>query len=212
MPITSFPSLSTADEDGLLAFGGDTSPESLLLAYSNGIFPWPPMEGVLAWFAPDPRCILTIRDLHISRSLQKTLNKKKFTTKINGNFRKVMESCAKSHCGPDGTRTWITKELINGYTALFEQGNGICVEVFNDKEKLVGGIYGVQLKNFVSAESMFHLEDDASKVALVALCNYCTSLSIDWIDLQVINPFTKKMGAEEISRAQFMKRLRSSLK
>lgn len=211
MPIQAFPPLNTADKDGLLAIGGDVSVESLLLAYKSGVFPWPPMEGVLAWFSPDPRCILTIKNLHISRSLQRTLKKNKFTTKINNNFRKVIESCAKSHRGSDGTTTWITKELIDGYTELFEAGYGICVEVYNEKQKLVGGIYGVRIKDFVSAESMFHLEDDASKFALVTLCNFCSQNKIAWIDLQVINSFTKKMGAEELSRAAFIRKLNKAL-
>jgi leucyl/phenylalanyl-tRNA--protein transferase len=210
MPIKSFPPLETADEHGLLALGGDLEIESLLLAYTNGIFPWPISEEYpLAWFSPDPRGILAFDKLHISKSLRKFLRKNPYEVRFNTNFEAVIMNCAfvkrSDHQG-----TWITQDIINSYIELHKQGFAYSVETYQD-DVLVGGVYGVCINRFYSGESMFHTADNASKVALIALLYQLKQRDIAWIDTQMVTAVVEALGGVEVPRETYLKMLKISI-
>ncbi len=210
MGIISFPPVEKANEDGLLGFGGDLEIESLLLAYKQGIFPWPISdEYPLAWFSPDPRGILRFEDLIISTSLKKTIRQKRFEVKFNQDFPSVILGCRDAHT-KNGCQTWITEEIILGYINLFFRGYAFSVESYLDNN-LVGGIYGVNINGFISGESMFHTASNASKVALVELMKYLKQFNINWIDTQTVTPFIKSMGGKNIPRADYLTILNEAL-
>lgn len=207
MAIVKFPNPSTATEDGLLAVGGDLDTESLRLSYSKGIYPWPISdEYPIAWFSPDPRGIFFTKDLHISKSLQKRMKKKDFQVTYNTVFAEVIKLCAdiKIRKGHDGT--WITPDMIAAYAKLFQEGNAYSVEVWQDG-KLTGGLYGVTINSFVAGESMFHIETDASKIALVSLIERLRDKGIKWIDTQMVTSVIESLGGTEISRTDYLELL-----
>ncbi|MCP4911523.1 MAG: leucyl/phenylalanyl-tRNA--protein transferase [Oligoflexia bacterium] len=210
MAIVDFPPVDVADENGLLAIGGDMEVESLLLAYSRGIFPWPISEDYpLAWFSPDPRGILDFENLHIPRRLERSLKNSRFVFKLNENFERVIHNCAiaKRKGQPD---TWITDEVINSYISFHKAGFAYSAETYLD-DQLVGGVYGVCINGFVSGESMFFKEDNASKFALIKLCQYLEKQGVKWLDTQMVTPIVESLGGGEISREDFLKRLDQSL-
>jgi leucyl/phenylalanyl-tRNA--protein transferase len=210
MPILKFPDVSTADENGLLALGGDLSIPSLIMAYEQGIFPWPiSNQYPLAWFSPDPRGILEFKNLHLSRSLKKLLKHTSWHVSFNQDFRSVISNCAKVS-RPNQGATWITPELLNAYCDLHKEGMAYSVEVW-DEQELIGGLYGVRIRNFVSGESMFHLKDNASKVALYALMKKLELENIHWIDTQMCTSVVTSFGAEEIPRDIYLKKLKMAL-
>ena len=209
MVVREFPPIETADEDGLLAMGGDLDVETLLLAYSQGIFPWPFSPSELAWFSPPKRAILMLRDFHVSRSLQKTIKQEFFEVRFDTDFREIISNCS-SQERPGQVGTWITSDMIDAYTNLFNQGNAFCVGAYNNQQ-LAGGVYGVRINRMYAAESMYFHEPNASKVALYHLVEKLQSSGITWIDCQVINPFLEKLGVREISRSDFLLRLQKSL-
>jgi leucyl/phenylalanyl-tRNA--protein transferase len=204
MAIIEFPPIEQADEHGLLAIGGDLEISSLLLAYTEGIFPWPINEEYpIAWFSPDPRGVLFFEDLYISRSTHKILKKNQFEIRFNTSFEQVIRACAESKNRKDQPGTWITDEIIHAYMDLHRAGYAYCVEAFKD-DHLVGGIYGVCIGDFFSGESMFYLEDNASKVALIHLCHFLKEKGILWLDTQMVTPVVKALGGKEIPREQFL--------
>ena len=207
MAIVRFPDPRQASEEGIVAVGGDLEPESLKLAYGQGIFPWP-MEGFpLAWFCPADRAILEFERLHVPRSLKKVLRQSQFTFTVNRAFRQVIEACAESpRPGQDGT--WITTDMIEAYSVFHELGYAHSVEVW-DGELLVGGIYGVEVDGVFSAESMFHRVSHASKIALLHLIQYLQAKGLTWMDIQVMTPHMEKLGAFTISRDEFLERFRT---
>jgi leucyl/phenylalanyl-tRNA--protein transferase len=206
MTIVEFPPVETADDDGLLAFGGDLEPESLLLAYRSGIFPWPINDGILAWFAPPERAVLFLDEFHVSRSLKRALGRARFTTATNQAFVEVINRCAEvTNRGEQGS-TWITPAIRQAYTTLFEMGIAHSFETYSEGE-LVGGLYGVRVGNFFAAESSFYRMTDASKVAMISLAEYLQKEGISWFDCQVLTPFSESFGAREIPRSDFMKLL-----
>jgi leucyl/phenylalanyl-tRNA--protein transferase len=202
-----FPNPETADEDGLLAVGGDLSVARLLLAYNSGIFPWFEDDQPILWWSPDPRMILFPEKFKISKSLRKTLKSEKFKITFNQNFPEVIQYCAtvprKGQAG-----TWITKEMQKAYIALHKAGQAISVEVW-ENDKLVGGLYGVDLpeKKVYCGESMFSLVSEASKVAFFYLSEYVKDKNYKFIDCQIYNEHLESLGAEEMARAQFLKLL-----
>jgi leucyl/phenylalanyl-tRNA---protein transferase len=211
MAIISFPPVDKATEDGLLAFGGDLEVSSLLMAYKQGIFPWPiSPEYPLAWFSPNPRGILRYEDLKISTSLKKILRQKRFEIKFNHDFPSVILGCKEAH-QKDNYSTWITEEIILAYINLFFSGHAYSIGTYIG-EKLVGGIYGVKIGCLITGESMFHLESNASKVALVHLMEHLHKFKIDWIDTQTVTPFIKTMGGITIPREEYLKMLKLSLR
>jgi leucyl/phenylalanyl-tRNA--protein transferase len=202
-----FPHASAADEDGFLAVGGDLKPGTLLLAYGNGIFPW--TTRPLTWWSPDPRAIIPLGGLHVSRSLRKVLRRGPFTVTFDRSFRAVMEGCAEPR--PGRKETWITPAFITGYSRLFALGHAHSVEVWHD-DRLIGGLYGVSIGGFFAGESMFSAEENASKTALVAMEERLRTAGFLLFDVQFVTPHLRSMGAVEISRAEYLERLQESVK
>ena len=205
-----FPDPSEAEPGGLLAIGGDLSPKRLLLAYENGIFPWYSEEDPILWFSPDPRMVFFPGDFRFSKTLIKTVSSGKFSVRVDTDFATVIESCALvTRKGQSGT--WITEEMKTAYRKLHELGYAHSFEVYSE-ENLVGGLYGVSLGGAFFGESMFHLETDASKVALFHLARKCWEFGFDFIDSQVPTDHMRTLGGREVSRKEFLLALKSSLR
>ena len=217
MAILKFPSVELADEHGLLAQGGDLEVSSLVLAYSEGIFPWPYSDyHPITWYSPDPRGILDYSDLHLSTSFKKFIKKTDLVVKFNEDFEEVILGCAAStnRKGQDPnsmSSTWITRKMIEAYIALYYAGHAHCVSVYQG-DQLVGGLYGVKIKKFYSGESMFYKETGASKLALFSLMESLKEKGISWIDTQMVTPVVQSLGGKEIKRSEFLERLKVSLK
>ncbi len=202
-----FPKPSEANVDGLLALGGDLSCERLLLAYNNGIFPWYEEGQPILWWSPDPRMILFPKKLRVSKSLQKTINSGKFKVTFNTAFSEVIENCSAVKRGKQ-LGTWITNEMKKGYIELHGKGHVISVEVWNEGA-LVGGLYGVDLpdRQVFCGESMFSKENDASKVGFCSLVSHLKKKRYRFIDCQIYTAHLESLGAEEISRSDFLQLL-----
>lgn len=201
-----FPSPELTNSHGLLAVGGDLSVERLMNAYSMGIFPWFGPDDPILWWSPDPRLVLYPSKLHISRRLGRKLRQKKFRFTCDTAFEAVVRECASNR--PEGT--WIGSEMIAAYTQLFQKGYAHSIEVWQ-KDQLVGGIYGVALGRAFFGESMFHQVADASKAALAELCRVLQQRGVVLIDCQVESDHLHSMGAELISRPQFLTELIDAL-
>lgn len=204
-----FPSPSTADEDGLLAIGGDLAPERLLLGYAQGIFPWPSPDMPLLWFSPDPRCVLPLDRVHIPSSLARTLRRGTYDIKFDTAFTDVIHACSRApREGQHGT--WITPDMELGYTKLHELGYAHSIEAWKDGE-LVGGLYGVSLGHAFFGESMFAEAPDASKAAFTVLVAHLRAWKFSLLDCQMKTPHLARFGAEEIPRSAFLAQLRSAV-
>ena len=201
-----FPHPDSADEDGFLAVGGDLKPGTLLLAYRNGIFPW--TTRPITWWSPDPRAIIPLGGLHVSRSLGKVLRKGAFSITFDRAFRAVMEGCAEPR--PGRKETWITPAFITGYTRLHDLGYAHSVETW-DGERLAGGLYGVAIGGFFAGESMFSAMENASKVALVSMEEKLRKSGFALFDVQFVTPHLHSMGAVEIPRREYLERLRRAV-
>jgi leucyl/phenylalanyl-tRNA--protein transferase len=198
-----------ATEEGLLAVGGDLSPERLILAYKNGIFPWyNPGEPIL-WWSPDPRLVLFPSELHISRSLLRVMRQGRFQVTFNTRFREVIGACARSP-RPTGEGTWITAEMEDAYCRLNDLGYAHSVEAWQ-KGRLVGGLYGIALGRCFFGESMFTNASNASKVAFVTLVKRLEALDFELIDCQVHTQHLMSLGAREIPRKDFIKRIQEGV-
>jgi leucyl/phenylalanyl-tRNA--protein transferase len=207
-PSLEFPPGHHADE-GLLAIGGDLSPERLLSAYRSGIFPWYSEGQPILWHCPDPRCVLPLEGLHIGRSLRRTLAKRIYDLRFDTAFDEVVLACSTvARAGQEGT--WITREMASAYGALHRLGYAHSVEAWQEGA-LVGGLYGVSLGRMFFGESMFTRRPDASKVALVTLAKRISQWGFSLMDAQVANPHTLAMGAEEWPRSRFLRRLKDEL-
>jgi len=205
-----FPDLDEADESGLLAVGGDLSIERLKLAYSKGIFPWYEDGMPVLWWTPDPRMVLFPDKMIISHSLKQSIRKKQFTITIDKAFGKVIKNCAKTpRKGEKGT--WITRDMKNAYTRLYEDGFAHSAEAWLDGE-LVGGLYGVALGKAFFGESMFHNVTNASKVAFYHLVEKLNKWDFLIIDAQVYTNHLESLGGEMIPRSQYLNILESALK
>jgi leucyl/phenylalanyl-tRNA--protein transferase len=202
-----FPPIENATEDGLVALGGDLEVDTLLSAYQQGIFPWPvSTEHPLAWFSPDPRGILEISELHLSKSFVKFLKKNTYQVTFNQAFDEVINQCARM-ARKDQPSTWITQDIILGYEKLFKVGLAYSAEVWNGKE-LVAGVYGVSMGDFISGESMFTKENNASKFALYSLILKLKDSGIAWMDTQMVTPVVEGFGGKYISRPEFLHMLK----
>lgn len=197
-----FPHPASAEPSGLLAVGGDLSVERLLLAYGNGIFPWYSEGDPIMWFSPDPRLVLKLSDLYVSRKLRKVVRSDIFDVRFDTSFAEVIALCSRTNRkGQEGT--WITEEMIDAYIDLHREGYAHSVETYYEG-RLAGGLYGVSLGGAFFGESMFHTVSDASKVALYYLVNGLKDRGFDFIDSQVPNDHMKRMGGKEIDRESFL--------
>src|SRR6187402_3597165 len=197
-----FPPVSHADSDGILAIGGDLSPKRLELAYNSGIFPWFNEGEPIIWWSPNPRMVLFLNELIVSKSMRNILNRNIFKVTFNQNFREVISNCRSvKRDGQHGT--WITDDMIEAYCKLDELGFAKSVEVWQDNE-LVGGLYGIDLGNVFCGESMFSKVSNASKVAFIALVNRLKEGDYKLLDCQIYNEHLESLGCREIDRDEFM--------
>ncbi|MCX8090980.1 MAG: leucyl/phenylalanyl-tRNA--protein transferase [Verrucomicrobiae bacterium] len=201
-----FPDPRRADAEGLVALGGDFSPERLLLAYRSGIFPW--TDEPITWWSPDPRAIFDLETFRPPRSLARFMRKRPFEITRDRAFRRVMEGCAAP--APGREESWVTPAFIEAYTRLHELGHAHSVECWRGNE-LVGGIYGVSIGGFFAGESMFHRADHASKVALCALIEHLRARGFVLFDIQMLTPVTRLLGGVEIPREEYLQRLASAV-
>ncbi|MDX2321130.1 MAG: leucyl/phenylalanyl-tRNA--protein transferase [Moritella sp.] len=207
--VTNFPAVHNAltDPDGLLAMGGDLTPERLVNAYQRGIFPWFEDDQPILWWSPSQRMVLTPGTMHISRSLKKAYRRQNFNLSINLAFAEVIESCAAPR--EYSSDTWITDTMRNAYLQLHKMGFAHSIEVWQD-EHLVGGLYGLYIGDIFCGESMFHRVTDASKIAFIALQQHLANIGCKLIDCQLHNEHLASLGAQEISREAFIKQLNHS--
>ena len=202
-----FPPLELAlrEPNGLLCAGGDLSPQHILMAYRQGIFPWFSAGEPILWWSPDPRMVLVPCEFRLSRSLRRTLRQGKFRIRLDNDFPAVIDACAKTRRdGQNGT--WITREMKAAYCTLFELGFAHSVETWLD-DKLVGGLYGLAIGRMFYGESMFSHATDASKIALAHLCRHLDAQCFGLIDCQMNTPHLASLGAREIPRHEFAARL-----
>jgi leucyl/phenylalanyl-tRNA--protein transferase len=201
-----FPDPRTADTTGpypgLVAIGGDLSVPRLLLAYRSGMFPW--TDDPITWWSPDPRAVFELDQFHLPRSLARVIRKGVFQITRDRAFRKVIEGCAAP--APGRRTTWISSQFLEAYTRLHEEGHAHSVECWQGQE-LAGGIYGLSIGGFFAGESMFHRVNDASKVALYCLVQHLRDRGFVLVDIQMLTPITRQLGAITISRDDYLKRL-----
>ncbi len=203
-----FPPPDLAEDNGLLAVGGDLSVQRLMLAYSMGIFPWYSEGDPILWWSPDPRLILFPNELKVSRSLRQTINSGKFRVTMDTAFESVIRNCAHVHDKIDGD-TWITDKMVNAYIQLHKTGYAHSVETWFEG-KLAGGLYGIALGSAFFGESMFMKKSNASKVAFIALIKHLIQLKFSFIDCQISTKHLQNFGATEIPRHKFLEILQSA--
>ena len=204
-----FPPPDLAGEGGLLAVGGDLSPQRLLAAYKAGIFPWFGEDDPILWWSPDPRMILYPNRFHVSRSLRRVINKGIFKVTMDMDFDTIIENCARVRLD-SGEGTWITEKMEKAYKRLFRMGFAHSVETWLNG-KIVGGLYGVSLGRCFFGESMYWVEPNASKVALYHLVKFLEINSFAFIDCQVYSKHMQRLGACEIPRRRFVGELKVAL-
>lgn len=204
-----FPDPAEADPDGLLAIGGDLSPERLVAAYAGGIFPWYSENSPILWWSPDPRLVLEPACLHVPTSLRRVLNSGRLRFSLDTAFAQVICACARTP-RPGQNGTWIVPEMINAYEQLHALGLAHSAEIWSG-ERLVGGVYGVALGSVFFGESMFFAEKDASKAALVLLARWLATRGCTLIDCQQTTAHLLRFGAREVSRPEFLRRVAEGL-
>lgn len=193
----------------IVSFGNELTVDNLAHAYRSGIFPWHIERMPLPWFCPDPRAILEFSDLHLPKSLEKARRRSEYSITIDKDFSRVIESCSRvTRSGEAGT--WITAEFISAYSELHRLGKAHSVEVWNADEELVGGLYGVDADGVFCGESMFHLVPNTSKFALLHLIEHLQKRHSTWLDVQVMTPHLKAFGAKDISRTEFLRKLKAT--
>jgi leucyl/phenylalanyl-tRNA--protein transferase len=201
-------SLSQESPNGLLAVGGDLSQARLIEAYRNGIFPWYCEGEPILWWSPQPRCVFLLDSIHISRSMKRELNKKKYRVTLNKSFSDVITGCAAPRAKE--AETWILPEMQRAYFDLHKQGLAHSIEIWQD-EHLVGGLYGISIGRFFFGESMFSDVKNASKIALIYLGHYLKQNDFLLLDSQVGNPHLYRMGATDIPREDFLNLLKEHI-
>lgn len=204
-----FPDPETAldDPDGLLALGGDLSVERLRLAYRRGIFPWYSAEQPILWWSPDPRCVIFPSQVHVSRSLRRTLNSRLLTVTLDQAFAEVIEACGNER----SEGTWITREMRQAYIELHRRGMAHSFEAWNPEGELVGGLYGVAEGSCFFGESMFSRQTNASKVVFVHCLRQLEAWGYALMDCQVENPHLMSLGAQLIPRQAFLSILKENI-
>jgi leucyl/phenylalanyl-tRNA--protein transferase len=193
-----FPDPRRADADGLVAWGGDLAPATIVDAYRRGIFPWPQDDDELLWWSPDPRAVMPLDGLRISRRLARTLRQGRFRVTVNADFAAVIDGCAGRE------ETWITRGVREAYVRLHALGWAHSVEAWSADGTLAGGLYGVAIGGLFAAESMFHRVTDASKVALAALVQHAREAGMTLLDVQLPTAHLLSMGARELDRAAYL--------
>ncbi len=204
-----FPDPNLADDEGLIAYGGELSPEYLLSAYVQGIFPWFSEDEPILWWSPNPRMVLKTEDFKLRKSLQQVIRRKTFELRIDTAFREVITHCSQAP-RPGQDETWITKEMIEAYVALHDLGYAHSFESFFQDE-LVGGLYGISIGNCFFGESMFFSKTDASKVAFYHLVQFARKHNFAFIDAQQPTDHLTSLGAKPIPRSEFLRMLEKAL-
>jgi len=205
-PTDPFPDPSSASRDGLVAITMDLTAERILEAYPKGIFPW--TENPVTWWSPDPRGILPLDQLHVPRRLEQTIRTGKFHLTVNQAFAEVIHGCAEP--GPGREQSWIGPSFLEAYTELHRRRCAVSYEAWQGQQ-LAGGLYGVKLGHFFAGESMFSRARDASSVALVFAARTLQEAGCRLFDLQMVTPHTARFGAAEVTRAEYLRLLKSSL-
>lgn len=206
---TYFPNLNTAlqDPDGLLAIGGDLTPERIVNAYRNGIFPWFSNDEPILWWSPSKRAVIQPAQCHISKSMKKLIRKNNFTITINSAFPAVINACAQPRTSQP--ETWICPPMIAAYNRLHQLGYAHSIEVWKDN-KLVGGLYGMGIGKLFCGESMFSIEDNSSKIAFIALNQHLGNFPDTYIDCQMQTSHLSSLGVKEVERTQFIQYLHNA--
>lgn len=204
------PDQALTDPPGLLAVGGDLSVTRLLNAYGHGIFPWYEDGQPILWWSPDPRAVFRADHMIVSRSLRRTWRRSGWRISFDEAFWQVMQACAASVPGRE--RTWITADMQQGYQRLHEHGHAHSIEVWEESGELIGGLYGVSIGGAFFGESMFSRRSDASKIALICIVAHAASWGYGLFDCQMPTPHLLSMGAESVSRSQYLQQLRLALK
>lgn len=213
-----FPNPIQADPagEGLVAVGADLAPETILAAYQKGIFPWFSGDDPICWWSPEPRCIIFPETFKPSKTLIRSIKKNQYTLSLNQNFTAVMQACADTRAHAEGT--WISQDIIQGYSGLHAAGLAHSIEVWqanpdsSDEHTLVGGLYGVQLGRAFFGESMFSKQTDVSKIAFTFLMQLCTASHFPFVDCQLPNSHLMSLGATTMPRLEFLKQLETVLK
>lgn len=204
-----FPHPEESDENGLLAVGGDLSPERLLIAYQSGIFPWYEDSQPILWWSPNPRLILEPEQFKCSRSLKKSIRNRGYEIRTDTCFEEVIHACGETRLA-QGKGTWITEDMKQAYINLFDLGYAHSVETWHEGN-LVGGLYGIFLGRAFFGESMFMKATDASKMAFAALASLMQAWDVHFIDCQVTSDHLLTLGAFEIPRFEFLDRLEKAM-
>lgn len=206
-----FPNPNNANEEGILAVGGDLDPQRLLLAYENGIFPWFNPEDPIVWWSPNPRMVLKPEKVKVSKSMKQVLNRNTFEIRFDTDFVQTISNCQKTvRDNQDEQGTWISEELIESYTELHKMGYAHSVEAWRD-DKMVGGLYGVSLGDCFFGESMFSKESNASKACFIRLAKELEKKNFRMIDCQVYTEHLESLGAEKTERKVFLEELNDGL-
>ena len=204
------PAIVDADGIGIVAIGGDLAPETLISAYAQGLFPWFNEDDPIAWWCPEPRCVMQPTDYKPSKSLRKQANRSRWQLTLNQAFDDVIHACSLPRSDgfnntlPEGEHTWIHREMIDAYTELHAQGFAHSIEVWDDKQQLVGGLYGLKIGGMYFGESMFHVASNASKLAFWGLMRLCEQSNVELVDCQLPNDHLLSLGAQTLPRADFL--------
>ena len=207
MPILQFPDPRETGPEGVVAAGGDLHPDSLRLAYRQGIFPWPHPGLPLLWFCPPRRAILDFSRLHVGHRLARIRRTSRLTFTRDAAFERVIAACRGAK-RPGQAGTWITPAMERAYCRLHRDGDAHSVEAWDENGQLVGGVYGVDAGGAFGGESMFHTQPNASKLALLFLVDHLAARGADFMDIQMLTPHMEALGAVEIPRDEFLARLR----
>lgn len=204
------PTQHDPEGNGLICIGADLDPSTLYEAYTSGLFPWFSEGEPICWWSPEPRCVIHPEEYHPSKSLLRNMKKLDYTITVNRAFEQVIRSCAMPRSYAN--ETWISEDIIEGYTALFHAGYAYSVEVWNIDKKLVGGLYGVSIGQGCFGESMFSKETDVSKMAFYVLMLIGRENHLPWVDCQLVNDHLLSLGASTISRQDYLKSLQDVIK
>ena len=212
-----FPNPATVDPDGIgiVAVGGDLASETLISAYAQGLFPWFNEDEPIVWWSPEPRCVIVPTDYQPSKSLRRQAKRERWQLTLNQDFDQVIRACSLPRCDglddqqPEGEHTWIHDEMIDAYTELHAHGFAHSIEVWDDQQQLIGGLYGLKIGSIYFGESMFHRASNASKLAFWGLMRLCEQSNVTRVDCQLPNEHLMSLGATTLPRADFLTQLDS---